>query len=70
MYNETVARKGQNKVINFLHYYFKNILSQNIKKVFLFSDNCSPQNKNKLLFQYLLVVVNSQMFSIKSIIHI
>jgi len=45
MYNETVARKGQNEVISFLHYYFKNILSQSIKKVFLFSDNCSSQNK-------------------------
>lgn len=25
MYNETVAKKGQNEVISFLHYYFKNI---------------------------------------------
>lgn len=69
MYNKTVARKGQNEVVSFLHYYFKNILSQNIKMVFLFSDNCSSQNKNKLLFQYLSVVVNSQTFSFKSIIH-
>jgi len=69
MHNETIAKKGQNEVISFLHYYLKNILSQNIKKVFLFSDNCSAQNKNKLLFQYLSAIVNSQIFSIKSIIH-
>lgn len=69
MYNESVAKIGQNEVISFLYYYFKNILSQNIKKVFLFSDNCSSQNKNKTLFQFLSAVVNSPMFPIKSITH-
>lgn len=69
IYNESIAKKGQNKVISFLHYYFKNILSQSITKLFLFSDNCSAQNKNKTLFQYLSAVVNNNMFHIKSIIH-
>lgn len=35
----------------------------------MFSDNCSAQNKNKVLFQYLSAVVNTQSFNIKCIIH-
>jgi len=49
MYNETVSKKGPNEVISFLHYYIKNILNPNVKKLYLFSDNCSAQNKNKTL---------------------
>lgn len=67
MYNESVAKKGQNEVISFLHHYFKNILNPKTKTVYLFSDNCSDQNKN--LFQYLSAVVNTPIFSIKKIIH-
>lgn len=69
MYNESVVKKGQNEVISFLHFYFKNILSKNITSFFLFSDNCSSQNKNKTLFQYLSAVVKTPLFSIRSIIH-
>lgn len=69
MYNESSGKKGQNEVISFLHHYFKNKLSPRIKTLYLFSDNCSAQNKNKTLFQYLSAVVNTPTFSIKSIIH-
>lgn len=69
MYNETISKKGPNEVISFLHYYIKNILNPNVKKLYLFSDNCSAQNKNKTLLQYLSAIMNTQDFNLKSIIH-
>jgi len=69
MYNETISKKGPNEVISFLHYYIKNILNPNVKKLYLFSDNCSAQNKNKTLLQYLSAIMNTQDFKLKSIIH-
>lgn len=59
MYNESIGNKGQNEVISCLHYYLKNVLSKKINKLYLFSDNCSAQNKNKTLIQYLSAVINT-----------
>jgi len=53
MYDESTAKKGQNEVISFLNYYLLNILSPDVNMVYLFSDNCSAQKQNKLLFAYL-----------------
>lgn len=64
---ESICRKGQNEVISFIHNFFKKF--PNTTKLHLFSDNCSSQNKNKVILQYLSAVVNSQSFNIKRIIH-
>lgn len=69
MYDESTATKGQNEVISFLNYYFHNILSPDIQMVYLFSDNCSAQNKNRLLFAYLSALVNTQTNNIEHIVH-
>ncbi|KAL5239056.1 hypothetical protein ACI65C_006466 [Semiaphis heraclei] len=69
MYDESTAKKGQNEVISFLNYYFLNILSPDVNMVYLFSDNCSAQNKNKLLFAYLSALVNTPTNNIKHIVH-
>lgn len=61
MYDETIAKKGQNDVISFLDYFFKKLLSTNVKKIYRFSDNCSAQNKNNALFQYLHSVAKSNL---------
>lgn len=53
MYDESIAKKGQNEVISFIHYYLENLLQQGVKTLYLFSDNCSSQNKNNALIQYL-----------------
>lgn len=46
MYDETIAKKDQNEVISFLNYFINNILSKSVTQLYLFSDNCSAQNKN------------------------
>lgn len=69
MYNETTAKKGQNEVISFLNYFINNILSMSVTQLYLFSDNCSAQNKNKVLFQYLSTVVSTSTNKLKSIKH-
>jgi len=46
MYDEAIGRKGQNKVINFINHFFSNIMDKSVETVYLFSDNCSAQNKN------------------------
>ncbi|KAL5239620.1 hypothetical protein ACI65C_007030 [Semiaphis heraclei] len=69
MYDETIAKKGKNDVISFINYFLKNLISPNVKEIYLFSDNCSGQNKNNALFQYLYTVVKSNLYGIKQIIH-
>ena len=62
LYDESMSRKGQNEVTSMLHYYFDNILTNDVTNVYLFSDNCSAQNKNNLLIQFLYILVNTQIF--------
>lgn len=69
MYDETIAKKGQNEVISFLNYFINNILSKSVTQLYLFSDNCSAQNKNKVLFQYLSAVVSTSTNKLISIKH-
>ena len=44
--------KGSNTVISLLHYYFENH-GLGEKEVFLHVDNCTGQNKNNAMLQYL-----------------
>lgn len=69
MYDETVAKKGQNEIISFLHYFINNILSKSVTTLYLFSDNCIAQNKNKVLFQYLSAVVSTSTNKLTNITH-
>lgn len=40
-----------------------------LKKIYIFSDNCSGQNKNNALFQYLYSIAKSKLYGINHIIH-
>jgi len=68
MYDESSVKKGQNEVISFLHYYFRNILDKNIKTLYLFADNCSSQNKNNALLQYIYSIVQTNTFGFKTVV--
>lgn len=68
MYDECSAKKGQNEVISFLHYYFRNILDKHIKTLYLFADNCSSQNKNNALVQYIYSIVQTNTFGFKTVV--
>lgn len=67
MYDETMAKKGQNDVVSMLDYFIKHFVPETIKTLYIFSDNCSSQNKNQTLVHYLYIVAHSKIFS--SIIH-
>lgn len=69
MYDVTIGKKGKNDVISFINYFFKNLLSPYVKKIYLFPDNCSGQNKNNALFKFLYTVVKSKIYGINHIIH-
>lgn len=69
MYDEVTGHKGQNEVISYLHYYFSYIMERSVETVYLFSDNCSSQNKNFALTQFLYTISTKNMYGIKQIIH-
>jgi len=69
MYDEATGRKGQNEVINFINHFFSNIMDKSVETVYLFSDNCSAQNKNFGLTQYFYTLALTKKFGIKTIVH-
>lgn len=69
MYDEVTAHKGQNEVISFLQYYFSEIMDRSVENVYIFSNNCSSQNNNFALTQYLYTIVTKHLYGIKNIIH-
>lgn len=67
MYDETCGKKTPSEVISFLHHFIRNILDKNVEIVYIFSDNCSAQNKNHSMVQYLYTLVFNETF--KKIVH-
>lgn len=67
MYDEATGSKGQNEVINCINHFFPNIMDKNVETVYLFSDNCSAQNKNFGLTQYLYTLALTKKVGIKTI---
>lgn len=53
-FHEGVANKGANEVCSMLLHYIDNFLGENIKQLYIFSDNCPGQNKNHTLVRFLL----------------
>jgi hypothetical protein len=68
IYDESVAKKSQNEVISFLHFYLQNLLSQGVETLYLFADNCSSQNKNNTIIQYLYNIIQSNAFKLETVI--
>lgn len=62
MYDETLARRGPSEVVSFLHHYLDHYLSPDVRKLYLFSDNCGGQNKNKTMMQFLYTLTRSGYF--------
>lgn len=49
IYHEGEGGKGSNEVCTMLNWYIKNKVDSNVKKLYLFGDNCSGQNKNNTM---------------------
>lgn len=62
MYDEMKGKKGQNEVVSFLDHYITNKMSPTVDKLMLFSDNCSAQNKNHTIVEYLFTLVKKGRF--------
>lgn len=51
-YTELVGKKGPNEVISFLHHFINNI-DPNVRKLYIFTDACTAQNRNNTIVKYL-----------------
>jgi hypothetical protein len=67
IYDESTTKKEQNDVISFIDHFLKNILAPGVKHIYIFTDNCSSQNKNNTLFRYLYTVTQCKCFNLESI---
>lgn len=63
LFDETTGSKKPNETVSCLNHYINNILSQSVTELVLFSDNCSAQNKNHTVVQYLLSLVKNGRFT-------
>jgi len=62
MYDESGGKIGQNEVMSFLYHFLKNVPSPGVKKTYIFSDNCSSQNKNIGIVQFFYAIFQSKCF--------
>jgi hypothetical protein len=67
MWCEGDAKRGCNEVLSCLHDYIVNKLREEVKTLFIFSDACAGQNRNKTMMQYLYTLVRNK--NIKAIEH-
>ena len=67
-WDETVAKRCSNKVVSCLYHYFTNILSEEIKTLYLYSDGSGGQNKNHVMVYFLHSLVKLGYFD--KIVHI
>lgn len=62
MYHEGIAKKSRNEVCTFLQDYIEKNVSPEVKELYLFSDNCSGQNKNHTVLRFLAALCDSGRF--------
>lgn len=63
VYDETVGGKGQNEVASLLLHFVNTYLSPEVTELYIFSDNCSSQNKNYMLLQFFYTLVDTGRFT-------
>uniref|UniRef100_A0ABD2WB92 USP domain-containing protein n=1 Tax=Trichogramma kaykai TaxID=54128 RepID=A0ABD2WB92_9HYME len=50
VWNETVGRKGANEIVSFLWDFIRQKSQTGVRRFIFYSDNCSGQNRNKMVF--------------------
>lgn len=63
VYHEGLAHKGANEVCSMILHYLDNFLGDNIRELYLFSDNFPGQNKNHTVIRFLLALTDTKRFS-------
>ncbi|CAG9787820.1 unnamed protein product [Diatraea saccharalis] len=54
MWHEGIAKKGANEVASCLYDYIRDNSEKGIKSFYFYSDNCSGQNRNRVVFAFYL----------------
>lgn len=63
IYHEGEGSKGSNEVCTMLDWYIKNKIDSNVKKLYLFGDNCSGQNKNNTMVRMMMYLCEIKRFN-------
>lgn len=69
MFSENFAQKGANETISILNYYISNKINNNIKKIYIFSDNAFGQMKSRYLWLFYDILVKCEIFEEINIIY-
>ena len=56
VWDETIAGKGANEVASIMFFIISDKVKENITEFIFYADNCSAQNKNKMLFSMSLML--------------
>lgn len=62
IYHEGNGGKGANEVCTILDWYIKHKIDNDVKKLYLFGDNCSGQNKNHTLVRMMMYLCEIKRF--------
>jgi hypothetical protein len=62
MYSENLAMKGSNETISLLNFYLQNKFESNVRRIYIFSDNCFAQMKSRYLWLYYDILVKSKTY--------
>ncbi|XP_054287369.1 uncharacterized protein LOC129003147 [Macrosteles quadrilineatus] len=62
LYHQGVAAKGCNEVCSFIQKYINDNVPANVDELYLYSDNCTGQNKNHTMIRFLQYLIDSGRF--------
>lgn len=68
VWDEVTAKRGANEICSCINKFINTFVPPEVEKLFIFSDNCSGQNKNFILLMFYLSLIHTERF--KEITHI
>lgn len=58
VYNESIAKKGQNEVTSLLFHYLTKVIDVTSRDLVVLSDGCPGQNKNYVMMHFMYILVH------------
>ena len=62
LWDEVTAKRGANEICSCIQKFINSFVPQDVTRLFIFSDNCSGQNKNFTLLIFYLSLIHSSRF--------
>lgn len=59
MWYETTGGRGSQEVLSCLYYNIKSSVPEDVNTLYTFSDSCTGQNRNWIMFHFTMYIVNS-----------